>query len=358
MTSPTDGGYTAPGMSPTDPNDPRNPYAPRSRARLDALKKGLEGANIDMPTAEEIAAAEGDPVAMQDLLARAKNAQAQIDATRGKSYLTDAGRVVVANPWGAVSDIFVRGNAAKERDAATKSAGELERSRRTASADLAAREVARDRADNINAQLGELDELDRGDAQAEAAERTRLREREQDRSDKSLRDSLDETYRQAGLAQRRKEAEDQKEYREDSLTLDRDRIRAEVGGLNAKAAAAKQQTANAYGTWQTAAGQYLDAHKNAGWGPGAGGNYSLRTGAKANLAPVLKGIFRSAGEGTFTDRDQEMLMEMAPTAFDSDENAAKKLRNIDAIIRAKMGLAGESDDSAPASDDELIGRYQ
>lgn len=38
------------------------------------------------------------------------------DATRGKSYLTDAGRMQVANPWQAVADVFIRGNERKKQD--------------------------------------------------------------------------------------------------------------------------------------------------------------------------------------------------------------------------------------------------
>lgn len=63
-------------------------------------------------------------------------------------------------------------------------------------------------------------------------------------------------------------------------------------------------------------------------------------GAIAAMAPILKQIFRVAGEGTFTDRDQALLMEMLPTRKDLPEAAAAKLHNIDGIIKTKLGGSG------------------
>lgn len=336
---------------PFDPNDPMNrnpsPYAPRSTARLDAMKAALNGEDLSLPTAEEIEAASGDPEQMQALLARAKYAEQRLQQATGKDYLMDAGRLKVANPWGAISDIFVRGNAMKERDTANKSAAELGRAQTAAQAKLARGELVRSRADEIDAQLREAEEANRRDAQAEAAERTRVTEREQDRSDKSLRDQLDESYRNAELNLRRKEADDARQYREDMIGVDRERIAAETAGLNAKASAAQVANQNAYNTWGTAATQYLEAARNTTLGGNPlTGSGRIAGATRANLAPVLKGIFRSAGEGTFTDKDQELLMDMAPTAFDSDSVAAQKLRNIDGIIRAKLGMGNPSADES------------
>ena len=337
------------------PDDPKkrpysNAYAPRSNAHLEGLRAGLMGEDLSMPTEQEIEDAAGDPVALDNLISRAKAAQAQIDATRGREYGTQAGRVYVANPGQAVADMFVRGQAKKERDSANKSAEELSARQRTADAKLQRRLTARDEADRINERLAEVEELNRKDAQTEATERTRLSEREQDRSDRSLRDQLDDSYRRTEQAQRGR-------FHEDEMTLGRDRIGADRARERAKMDAANKGKSDAYSTWQTAGSQYLDAHKNSSWGPGAGGNYGMRNAAKANLAPVLKGIFRSAGEGTFTDKDQELLMDMAPTAWDTDEQAAKKITNIDAIIRSKLGMAGADSGQAPASDEDLIDRY-
>lgn len=61
-------------------------------------------------------------------------------------------------------------------------------------------------------------------------------------------------------------------------------------------------------------------------------------GGVSAMAPVLKQIFRVAGEGTFTDKDQEQLMNMLPTRADRPDARAAKIKNIDAIIAAKLGV--------------------
>ena len=57
----------------------------------------------------------------------------------------------------------------------------------------------------------------------------------------------------------------------------------------------------------------------------------------AAMAPILKQLFRGAGEGTFTDKDQELLVAMLPTRKDTPEARVIKVQNIDAIVRAKLG---------------------
>jgi hypothetical protein len=59
-------------------------------------------------------------------------------------------------------------------------------------------------------------------------------------------------------------------------------------------------------------------------------------GAVAAVAPILKSLFRTAGEGTFTDKDQELLTNMLPTRKDHPETIKAKLQNINAIVRAKL----------------------
>jgi hypothetical protein len=55
------------------------------------------------------------------------------------------------------------------------------------------------------------------------------------------------------------------------------------------------------------------------------------------MAPVLKQLFRAAGEGVFTDKDQELLIQMIPTRETNPEARKAMLDNIDAIVRAKLG---------------------
>lgn len=61
-------------------------------------------------------------------------------------------------------------------------------------------------------------------------------------------------------------------------------------------------------------------------------------GAEATMAPVLKQLFRDAGEGTFTDSDQALLMKMVPNRKDHPEARKAKIEMIDGIVRAKLGI--------------------
>jgi hypothetical protein len=67
-------------------------------------------------------------------------------------------------------------------------------------------------------------------------------------------------------------------------------------------------------------------------------------GAEATMAPILKQLFRQAGEGTFTDSDQALLMKMVPTRKDHPEARKAKIGMIDDIVKAKLGM-----DAAPAA---------
>lgn len=86
----------------------------------------------------------------------------------------------------------------------------------------------------------------------------------------------------------------------------------------------------------------VSALSNTRTGPGMGwisltSDQQVADGAVAAMAPVLKQLFRGAGEGTFTDRDQEMLLNMVPTRKDHPEAIKAKIENIDGIVRAKLG---------------------
>ena len=74
--------------------------------------------------------------------------------------------------------------------------------------------------------------------------------------------------------------------------------------------------------------------------PALSADQQIAEGAVSAMAPVLKSIFRVAGEGTFTDKDQELLLNMLPTRKDRPEAIQEKMRNVDSIIRAKLGGSG------------------
>ncbi len=63
----------------------------------------------------------------------------------------------------------------------------------------------------------------------------------------------------------------------------------------------------------------------------------IAEGSVAAMAPVLKELFRVSGEGVFTDKDQELLLNMVPKRTDTKEAREKKMENIDSIISAKLG---------------------
>lgn len=60
------------------------------------------------------------------------------------------------------------------------------------------------------------------------------------------------------------------------------------------------------------------------------------------MAPILKDLFRTAGEGTFTDKDQELLMDMLPTRSDFPEARRDKINAINDIVRSKLGMAQDT----------------
>jgi hypothetical protein len=76
-----------------------------------------------------------------------------------------------------------------------------------------------------------------------------------------------------------------------------------------------------------------------GRAPAISTEQQVAEGAVAAMAPVLKQLFRAAGEGVFTDRDQALLMDMVPTRKDRAEARKLKMENIDRIVRAKLGMS-------------------
>lgn len=79
----------------------------------------------------------------------------------------------------------------------------------------------------------------------------------------------------------------------------------------------------------------------AGWLPALTADAQIASGAVAMMAPVLKQLFRASGEGTFTDNDQKMLLDMVPTRDTLPEARIAQLAGIDAIVNAKLGSVSE-----------------
>ena len=68
--------------------------------------------------------------------------------------------------------------------------------------------------------------------------------------------------------------------------------------------------------------------------------------AVAAMAPVLKQLFRVAGEGVFTDRDQALLMKMVTDRTIRPEARKDVMKNVDNIIRAKLGMSPDLDQAS------------
>jgi len=103
--------------------------------------------------------------------------------------------------------------------------------------------------------------------------------------------------------------------------------------------------------YETAVGGLEEALSGTITGPVAGrlpavtSEAQIAEGAVAAMAPILKTLFRTSGEGTFTDKDQELLTSMLPTRQDTPEAAQAKLDNVDKIVRAKLAGSRESVES-------------
>lgn len=112
---------------------------------------------------------------------------------------------------------------------------------------------------------------------------------------------------------------------------------------NAEATAQNRNNTTALELYDVAMKGVSEAFGNVHAGPIIGlmpamtANAQIADGAVAAMAPVLKQLFRAAGEGVFTDKDQELLLGMIPSRQTLPEARGPLLENIDAIVRVKLG---------------------
>lgn len=142
---------------------------------------------------------------------------------------------------------------------------------------------------------------------------------------------------------------------------------AEQGAMAAAKANEKDRSGQgAYRVWETGMSSLAEAFDKTltgpvvGWLPAMTSNQQMAVGATAAIAPILKQLFRASGEGVFTDRDQQLLLDMAPTRRDTPEAAAWKIQNIDNIVKAKLGIEDGGQTPQPSqagSIDDLVGKY-
>ena len=80
--------------------------------------------------------------------------------------------------------------------------------------------------------------------------------------------------------------------------------------------------------------------------PAVTAKQQVAEGGVAAMAPVLKQLFRVSGEGVFTDKDQQLLLDMVPKRTDLPEARSEKIANIDRIVQAKLGVKPPDGDPA------------
>jgi len=91
----------------------------------------------------------------------------------------------------------------------------------------------------------------------------------------------------------------------------------------------------------------------AGRMPAVTAGQQIAEGSLASMAPILKQLFRASGEGIFTDKDQELLMNMLPTRTDQPEAVQSKIDNINAIVASKLGMGESTTESGGWTVEEL-----
>jgi hypothetical protein len=87
--------------------------------------------------------------------------------------------------------------------------------------------------------------------------------------------------------------------------------------------------------------------------PGLTANAQIADGAVAMMLPLLKDVFRGAGEGTFTQGDQDILTNLIPTRSTLKEARTAQIQAIDTMIRSKLSAEPTVSDQ-PLSEEELL----
>jgi len=152
------------------------------------------------------------------------------------------------------------------------------------------------------------------------------------------------------------------------LNMRTDAALREAGGKASIETGAKRQSVQAendrsFSLYDTAMRGVSEGLGSSMTGPLAGrlpavtAGQQIAEGGVAAIAPVLKQMFRSAGEGTFTDKDQELLLAMIPTRTDLPEARDWKIANIDRIVREKLGQPQKNSQGSPTQSQPAKGDF-
>lgn len=118
-----------------------------------------------------------------------------------------------------------------------------------------------------------------------------------------------------------------------------------------RGAGSEKSINDAYTLWKKARAGLVSGLEGTVTGPIVGrmpaltANQQIAKGSVSAVAPVLKQLFRVAGEGVFTDRDQQILIDMIPTRSVLPAARDAMLQNIDNIVKAKLGIGEENQES-------------
>ena len=162
----------------------------------------------------------------------------------------------------------------------------------------------------------------------------------------------------------RQKAIDEAERRRIDLAGERTRVvegtKQEVK-TEAKIAEETRKNQSAFNSYQVAFDNLTESLGGVSSGPILGRfpavttNQQIAENARAILLPSLKTIFRSAGEGTFTDSDQRALEALIPNRTMTRDAQVSNLQAIDALVKAKLGMdKKEEGNVSDMSDDELF----
>ena len=117
---------------------------------------------------------------------------------------------------------------------------------------------------------------------------------------------------------------------------------SEAGKSEQEKKALQVQNDKTWKIWQTAISGLEESLGNTATGRIAGllpaitSNQQIADQCIAIMAPVLKNIFRESGEGVFTDKDQQILIDMIPDRGSNPDTIAFAIKQINDIVAAKL----------------------
>lgn len=117
---------------------------------------------------------------------------------------------------------------------------------------------------------------------------------------------------------------------------------AEKGKSEEERKQVQVQNNKTWNIWETAISGLEESLGNTPTGkiigllPAISSSQQIADQAIAIMAPVLKNIFRESGEGVFTDKDQQILIDMIPDRTSNPETIAYAIKMINDIVAAKL----------------------